>query len=255
MQTNCLLQQYVLTGQNPVSSYCLKPPLRFALLFLFSYSSTMLEQAETTSRSQSAHDEPLNQYLSLHKRCRESFFLFWRIWSPLWRCLVAFTTVQFKGSLTFFFFYVQQHLETVDRLVFSFSKDHRRKADFSKTDAHYVWAVASPNNNENHHKKNKLICFLNLQVFFLYSSLQFRKVRYIIRSGVEERARGRHWGHFPFFLWGKNKATADKLTEHQAAELNGWPNHELCQSFPAFLRSMIVVVVHLGVKRGWGIKG
>lgn len=55
MQTNCPLQPYVLAGQNPVSSYCLMQVLRFALLFILSsYSSTILEQIETTSRSRSA---------------------------------------------------------------------------------------------------------------------------------------------------------------------------------------------------------
>lgn len=149
MQTNCLLQQNMLASQNPVSSYCLMPPLRFALLFLFLSHHTVAPywdkpRPPVGHKAPSAHDKSLNQYLSLEKGAKSLFFFFffWRIWRPLRRCLVALTTVQIKGSLMFFFFffYVQQHLETLDRLVYSFSKDHRRKADFKtlKTDAHYV---------------------------------------------------------------------------------------------------------------------
>lgn len=151
MQTNCLLQQNALAGQNPVSSYCLMPLLRFALLFIFIWfyfffhltAAPYWNKQETTSQSGSA-ERPQQVFQSIsvfRQRCQESFFSFWRIWSPLQKVLSCFYHSAIQGSLTFFFFfYVQQHLETLDRLVFSFGKDHRRKADFKslKTDAHRV---------------------------------------------------------------------------------------------------------------------
>lgn len=88
--------------------------------------------------------------------------------------------------LDIFFFYVQQHLETLDRSVFSFSKDRKKKKGrFLKTDAHSVSRGIArlqqrksrvKKQNKNKKKQIKRICFLDLQVFFfLYLSLQFKE--------------------------------------------------------------------------------
>lgn len=137
MQTNCLLQQYTCSQaktQSAVTAWC--SGLHCFLLFhrtVAPYWNTPRPPAPTAS---------LSIKICLQTKGAKSLFfplsLFWRIWSPLRRCLVAFTTVQFKGSLTFFFFYVQQHLETLDRLVLSFSKDHKKKGRFLTTDTHSV---------------------------------------------------------------------------------------------------------------------
>ena len=140
MQTNCLLQQYVLAGQNPVSSYCLMPPLRFALLFLFIYffQRTVAPYGNKLrppiAREALSAYKPLNQYLSLDKRCQESFFFFSLLedLKPSSKVLSCFYHSAIQRVLDIFF-YVQQHLETLDRLVFSFSKDHRRKGRFQNS--------------------------------------------------------------------------------------------------------------------------
>lgn len=140
MQTNCLLQQYVLAGQNPVSSYCLMPPLRFALLFIFSSNSSTIpkQRPPVGHEALSAHNKSLNQYLSLDKGAKSLFSLLEDL-KPSSKVLSCFYHSAIQRVLDFF--YVQQHLETLDRLVFSFSKDHRRKADF-KTLTPTMWAVA-----------------------------------------------------------------------------------------------------------------
>lgn len=84
-------------------------------------------------------------------------------------------------------------------MVYSFSQDHRRKADFSRLTP-TLWAVASPNNNKTiiiiiimrtiQNKSNLFASYIYKCFFSVYFSLQFRKVRYIIKSGVEERAQG-----------------------------------------------------------------
>lgn len=69
------------------------------------------------------------------------------------------------------FFCVQQHLETLDRLVYSFSKDHRRKADFKTRLTPTLWAVASSKNEKIIVRiitTIKLLCFEHLQVFSLF---------------------------------------------------------------------------------------
>ena len=186
---NGRLQQYVPTGRDPVCSDCLTPPLRFALLLCFRQTAA---PNWNQPRAPGAGRPPRSQSISVfRKRCQESFL---SLLEDLFkRCLVALTTVQFIGSLTF---YVRKHLETLYMSVYSFSRDHRRKADFISRLTPTLWAVALPNNNKIivrilKNKQIELICFLDLQVsFFLYLSLQFRKVRYISRSGVEQRARG-----------------------------------------------------------------
>lgn len=102
MQTNCLLQQYTCSQaktQSAVTAW--SSGLHCFLLFhrtVAPYWNTPRPPAPTAS---------LSIKICLQtKGARSLFFslsLFWRIWSPLRRCLVAFTTVQFKGSLIFFF--------------------------------------------------------------------------------------------------------------------------------------------------------
>lgn len=118
-----------LRDKNPVSSYCLILPCRFAFLYIFSaYSSTILRQTQTVFLSEAAGTfKSLNRYLSLQKGAKSLFFFFGRIYHPPRRCLFALSTVQFKGSLTIFFLCVQLFLESLDRLVQSFSKDHRQR--------------------------------------------------------------------------------------------------------------------------------
>lgn len=176
MQTNCLLQQYVLAGQNPVSSYCLMPPLRFALLFIF-FQRTVAPYGNKP-RPPVAHEalsayKSLNQYLSLDKRCQESFFLFWRIWSPLQRCLVAFYHSAIQRVLDIFFL-CPTTFRDLGQVGLQLQQRPQKKRQISKLSrlTPTVWAVALPNNNKIIIKKNKkqkqikLICFLDLQVFF-----------------------------------------------------------------------------------------
>lgn len=120
-------------ARRPKPSQQYPPGAQFALLFSFSLnSSTILKHAGPTS----AHSKSLNPNLSSDKKMPSLFFSFGGSEALFKRCLVAFTTVQFKGSSTFF--NVQLHLETLDRSVLSFSKDRRRKGRFLTTDAHYV---------------------------------------------------------------------------------------------------------------------
>lgn len=79
MQTNCLLQQFVLAGQNPVSSYRLMPPLRFALLFFFFFIFPSNSSTAETNRDHPWKRRAPTTSLSINiclqtKRCQESFF-------------------------------------------------------------------------------------------------------------------------------------------------------------------------------------
>lgn len=74
MQTNRLLQCSQAKTQSAVNC----PPLRFALLFFFFvYHHTVAPYRNNLAghEAPSARDKPLNQYLSLDKRCQE-FSLF-----------------------------------------------------------------------------------------------------------------------------------------------------------------------------------
>lgn len=101
-----------LQDKNPVSSYCLIFPCRFAFLYIFSaYSSTILRQTQTLFLSEAAGTfKSLNRYLSLQKGAKSFFFFFFgRIYNPPRRCLFALSTVQFKWSLTNVSFFVSNH--------------------------------------------------------------------------------------------------------------------------------------------------
>lgn len=112
MQTNCLLQQYVLAGQNPVSSYCLMPPLRFALLFIFSqHSSTILKQSKTASLSKSAErPRQVSQSISVFRqRCQESFLSFFSLLEdlePSSKVLSCFYHSAIQRVLDFFYVHI-----------------------------------------------------------------------------------------------------------------------------------------------------
>lgn len=236
----------MLAGQNPVSSYCLMPPLRFALLFLiFFFHHTVApnwnELRPVGHRAPSAHDKPLNQYLSLDKRCQESFFSLLEDLKPSSKVLSCSYHSAIQRVLDFFL--CPTTFRDLGQVGLQLQQRPQKKRQNSKLSrlTPTVWAVALPDNNKIIIiiiKKNYLLS--RSTSVFLYLSLQFRKVRYIIRSGVEERARGRHWGHFPFV--GKNKATADKLKEHQAAELKGWLENKL---------SVISCLSHHGLPGPW----
>lgn len=127
MQTNRLLQQYVLAGQNPVSSYCLMPPNVFAWLFCHHIVAPYWHKPKpAVGRKALGALKSLNQYLSLEKGAKSLFF-------PL--SFGGFEAL-FKGALMLLpqcnskvlinFFSVQQHLQSVDRWVSSFSRDHRK---------------------------------------------------------------------------------------------------------------------------------
>lgn len=192
MQTNCLLQQFVLAGQNPVSSYRLMPPLRFALLFFFFFIFPSNSSTAETNRDHPWKRRAPTTSLSINiclqtKRCQESFFFsLSEDLKPSSKVLGCFYHSAIQRVLDIFFFYVQQHLETLDRSVFSFSKDRKKKKGrFLKTDAHSVSRGIArlqqrksrvKKQNKNKQKQIKRICFLDLQVFFfLYLSLQFKE--------------------------------------------------------------------------------
>lgn len=193
MQTNCLLQQFVLAGQNPVSSYRLMPPLRFALLFYFFFSffhrtAAPLRQTETT-RGSAERPQRVSQSISVFRQKGAKSLFFFSLsedLKPSSKVLGCFYHSAIQRVLDIFFFYVQQHLETLDRSVFSFSKDRKKKKGrFLKTDAHSVSRGIArlqqrksrvKKQNKNKKKQIKRICFLDLQVFFfLYLSLQFKE--------------------------------------------------------------------------------
>lgn len=128
--------------QSAVTAWCLRSGLH-CFFYLFSHHTVAPcwnKPRPVGHRAPSAHDKPLNQYLSLDKRCQESFFFsFWRIWSPRRKVLSCSYHSAIQRVLDFFFFFnVQQHLETVDRLVYSFSKRPQKKGRFLKSDTHCV---------------------------------------------------------------------------------------------------------------------
>lgn len=209
MQTNCLLQQFVLAGQNPVSSYRLMPPLRFALLFYFFFHFSIEQQHRWDKprppvEAPSAHNESLNQYLSSDKKVPRVFFffLFRRIWSPLQRCLVVFTTVQFKGSLTFFFFLCPTTFRDLGQIGLQLQQrpqEEERQISQDWRPLSEPWhrqvttkKIKSKKTKQKQKKTNQTYLLPRSTSVFFFSicHCNSRKVRYIIRSGVEARARG-----------------------------------------------------------------
>lgn len=167
--------------QSAVTAWCLRSGLHCFFIFFFHFS---IEQQHRWDKPRppveapSAHNESLNQYLSSDKKVPRVFFFFSfggseALFKGAWLFLPQCNS---KGPWHFFFFYVQQHLETLDRSVFSFSKDRKKKKGrFLKTDAHSVSRGIArlqqrksrvKKQNKNKKKQIKRICFLDLQVFF-----------------------------------------------------------------------------------------
>lgn len=146
------------------------------IAFLLAYSSTILKQTETTSWSQSAGHPQVSQSISVFrkKKVPRVFFslsLFWRIWSPLQRCFVALTTVQFKG-LTFFLTsnniyrvwtgWPPALAETTEgKGIFFFFLNFQ--------DWHPLCGLWHHQITTKSYQQKQIICFLDLQVFFFFS--------------------------------------------------------------------------------------
>lgn len=169
------------------------------MTFLSSYSSTIPKQAQTSSWSQSAWCPQVSQSISVfRKRCQESFFfpLSFGGFEALFKGALLLLP-QCNSKVLIIFFSVQQHLQSVDRLVSSFSRDHRKIKKKRKKKGRFffsnlsrltptLWAVASSNNNKIISTKTNYLLSSSTSVcvcVFLYLSLQVRKLRYIIRSG------------------------------------------------------------------------
>lgn len=146
------------------------------MTFLSSYSSTIPKQAQTSSWSQSAWCPQVSQSISVfRKRCQESFFfpLSFGGFEALFKGALLLLP-QCNSKVLIIFFSVQQHLQSVDRLVSSFSRDHRKikkkrkkKADFfsqTSQDWRPLCGLWHHQITTKSYQQKQIICFLALQV-------------------------------------------------------------------------------------------
>lgn len=209
MQTNCLLQQFVLAGQNPVSSYRLMPPLRFALLFYFFFHFSIEQQHRWDKprppvEAPSAHNESLNQYLSSDKKVPRVFFFFSfggseALFKGAWLFLPQCNS---KGPWHFFFFLCPTTFRDLGQIGLQLQQrpqEEERQISQDWRPLSEPWhrqvttkKIKSKKTKQKQKKTNQTYLLPRSTSVFFFSicHCNSRKVRYIIRSGVEARARG-----------------------------------------------------------------
>lgn len=166
MQTNCLLQQYVLTGQNPVSSYCLMPPLRFALLGFF----LIIQQhhAETNG-----DHRPLTKSLSINiglqeKKVPRVFLFFFSLLEDLKPSSKVLSCSYHSAIQRVLDCFMSNNIQRPWTVGLQLQQRPQNKRQISKLSRLIptVWAVALPNTNIK--KRNKLFAFQLYKCFFFF---------------------------------------------------------------------------------------